>query len=65
MRKLLFLLVSILFVSIMSCTNDKAETKKEVIVVPSKQIIIEKETAPKGTSISLDKNGVKIETKNH
>ena len=46
---------------ITSCGNDKpAEVKKEVIVVPSSPI---KDPPKKPTTISLDKNGVKVETK--
>jgi hypothetical protein len=38
--------------------------KKEVIVVPSQQpVIIVKEPEKKSTTITLDKNGVKVEAK--
>lgn len=46
-----------------SCTDQKKETKKEVIVVPASPIIIVKDPPAKSTTISLDKNGVKVETK--
>lgn len=45
----------------------KPDTKKEVIVVPVTSpppaIIIEKAPAEKATTVTLDKNGVKIEAK--
>lgn len=43
----------------MSCSNEKAEVKKEVIVVPAKPAVVVK----KPTTIVLDKNGAKVETK--
>ena len=46
-----------------SCTDQKKETKKEVIVVPASPTIIVKDPPEKSTIISLDKNGVKVETK--
>lgn len=42
---------------VMSCSNRKTEVKKEVVVVPA---------APadkKPTTIALDKNGIKVESK--
>lgn len=51
-------------VIIMSCGNEKpAEVKKEVVVVPSSPTIVTKNPPKKPTTISLDKNGVKVETK--
>lgn len=46
---------------IYACTPK--EEKKEVIVVPTQTIIREKEPAKKTTTITLDKNGVKVEGK--
>jgi hypothetical protein len=58
----LFSLAAILF--IMSCGNDKpAEVKKEVIIVKPSPVIVTKDPPKKPTTISLDKNGVKVETK--
>ena len=55
----LFSLAVVLIIT--SCGNDEpAEVKKEVIVVPSPPI---KDPPKKPTTISLDKNGVKVETK--
>ncbi|OSZ79871.1 hypothetical protein CAP36_00985 [Chitinophagaceae bacterium IBVUCB2] len=50
-------------VVISSCGS--GEEKKEVIVVPSstQRVIIEKEPAKKTTTVTLDKNGVKVEGK--
>jgi len=47
----------------MSCAGKPAETKKEIIVVPAAPVIIIKEPVQKPTTITLDKNGVKVETK--
>ena len=46
-----------------SCGSEKA--KKEVIVVPTqtKTIVVEKEQTQPNTTITLDKNGVKVEAK--
>jgi hypothetical protein len=49
--------------TIMSCAGKPAEVKKEVIVVPSTPVIIVKDPPEKGTTITLDKNGVKVEAK--
>lgn len=46
-----------------SCTDEKKEVKKEVIVVPSTPTIIVKDPPAKSTTISLDKDGIKVETK--
>ena len=46
-----------------SCSNEPAEVKKEVIVVPAKPAVVVKETVKKPTTIVLDKNGAKVETK--
>lgn len=56
----LAVLTALLF---MSCSNEPAQTKKEVIVVPSKPAVVVKETVKKPTTIVLDKNGVKVEAK--
>jgi hypothetical protein len=63
MKKIIgFLSVALVLMAAPSC-GDK--TKKEVVVVPTqtKTIIVEKEPAPKNTVITLDKKGVKVETK--
>jgi hypothetical protein len=65
MKKIIGLFsVTVIFTAI-SCSNQPAETKKEVIVVPvtvekKEPVIIEKEPS---TTISLDKNGVKVKSK--
>lgn len=46
---------------IMSCKETPVE--KEVIIVPTKTVVVEKEPAEKSTSISLDKKGVELKTK--
>lgn len=68
MKKIIGLLSLVIAVTTMSCGNDTKETKKEVVVVPAapkKEVIVVPATpAPdKGTSVSVDKNGVKVEVK--
>lgn len=59
MKKFIGFLALGLVLTIMSC-SDKPD---KVVVVPATPIIIEKDAPEKGTSITLDKNGVKVETK--
>jgi hypothetical protein len=47
----------------MACNNKPAEVKKEVIVVPASPVIIVKDPPAKSTTVTLDKNGVKVQTK--
>ena len=63
MKKIIgFLLpVAVLMIVVYSCRP--TEVKKEVIVVPSSPVIIVKDPPVKPTTITLDKNGVKVETK--
>lgn len=64
MKKIIGLLSLVTVLVAASCTDKAPEAKKEVIVVPAAPVIIVKDPpAPNSTSISLDKNGVKIETK--
>ena len=62
MKKIIgfFALALVLTALAISC---RPEAKKEVIIVPSKPVIIVKEPAEKSTTITLDKNGVKVEAK--
>ncbi len=50
-------------VTMLSCSNKPAEEKKEVIIVPVAPVIVEKEVPEKSTTVTLDKNGVKVSTK--
>ncbi len=63
MKKIIafLLLAAGLTITVYSCRPQ--ETKKEVIVVPSTPVIIVKDPPEKGTTITLDKNGVKVEAK--
>jgi uncharacterized protein YcfL len=61
MKKIIVFLTLAVCVTTISCTDKKQETKKEVIVVPSKPTV--KVTSDKPTSISVDNNGVRVETK--
>lgn len=70
MKNIIGLLSLIAVFTAMSCTDQTKETKKEVIVVPAPAparapapapVIIVKD--PPATTISIDKNGVKVETK--
>ncbi len=61
--------LAVVFTAI-SCGNQPAEVKKEIIVVPSSPVtvpstpvIIVKDPPVKSTTIVLDKKGVKVETK--
>jgi hypothetical protein len=62
MKKIIGFISFAAILTIMSCKP--AETKKEVIVVPAAApVIIVKDPPAKGTTITLDKNGVKVEAK--
>ena len=61
MKKNISFLTLAIFFSIMACSDKPAQ--KEVIVVPSPPVIIVKDPPEKGTTIILDKNGVKVEVK--
>ncbi len=61
MKKAIVFLTMAVCVMATSCTDKTKETTKEVIVVPAKPV--EKAAPEKPTSISVDKNGVKVETK--
>lgn len=66
MKKIIGLLSLLAVFTAMSCTDQTKETKKEVIVVPAPApapVIIVKDPPAEGTTISVDKNGVKVETK--
>jgi hypothetical protein len=68
MKKIIGLFSVAIAFTFISCSNQPAETKKEVIVVPAPvekpaPVIIVKDPPAKSTSISVDKNGVKVETK--
>ena len=61
MNAIIGLLLLILFITLASCSNDKpAVVKKEIIVVPAPVV---KEVPEKSTTVIVDKNGVKVETK--
>ena len=68
MNKIIGLFSLAIVFTIISCSNQPAETKKEVIVVPAAPVekpapvIIVKDPPAKSTSVSVDKNGVKVET---
>ena len=53
MKKIIGFLSFAAVLTIMSCEGKPAEVKREVVVVP----------AEKGTTITLEKNGVKVEAK--
>jgi hypothetical protein len=63
MKKIISFLSLVVVVAVMAC-NDKP-VQKEVIVVPAPApVIIVKDPPEKsGTTITLDKNGVKVEAK--
>ena len=55
-----FLMLSL--VSIVACNDKPAEVKKEVIIVPTAPVVV-KEVPEKTTTITVDKNGVKVQAK--
>lgn len=58
-----FLSMALVLTAITYSCRPAAIKEKEVIVVPSAPVIIVKEPEKKATTITLDKNGVKIEAK--
>ena len=63
MKKIIIFLSLAVGFTTLSCNDKTKETKKEVIVVPASPTIIVKDAPAKSTSVSVDKNGVKVETK--
>ena len=59
MKKIIGFLLFAAVLTIMSCAGKPAEVKKEVIIVPAATPV----PPEKGTTITLDKNGVKVEAK--
>lgn len=59
MKKIIGFLLAGLMVTVLSCEEKPAK----VVVVPVTPVIIVKDPPAKGTTIILDKNGVKVETK--
>jgi hypothetical protein len=59
MKKIIGFLSFAVVLTIMSCAGKPAEVKKEVIIVPAATPV----PPEKGTTITLDKNGVKVEAK--
>ncbi len=62
MKKLTGILSVTLILAVVSCTDHTKEVKTETIVTPAEKVVVKEEPA-KPTSISVDKNGVKVETK--
>lgn len=67
MKKIIGFLSLAAVLTVASCNDKAPEVQKEVIVVPAAPVIIVKDPpvkeAEKGTTITFDKNGVKVETK--
>ncbi len=66
MKKIIGFLSLAAVLTAASCNDKAPEAKKEVIVVPAPPVIIVKDPPvkdPKSTTVTFDKNGVKIETK--
>ncbi len=68
MKKIISFLSLVVAVTAISCNDSAKEVKKEVIVLPAPApapapVIIVKDPPAKDPSITVDKNGVKIETK--
>lgn len=63
MKKIIGLLSLVTFVSLAACSDQPAETKKEIIVVNPSPVKVVADPPAKATSISVDKNGVQVTTK--
>lgn len=72
MKKLLMPVVIGATILLAACSNEPAPAaatqpaqpvQKEVIVVKPEPVVVKKETPEKETVVSLDKNGVKVQTK--
>lgn len=63
MKKTVSFLALVTLVTTISCSDKPAEVKKEIIVVPAAPTIIVKDPPAKATTIIVDKNGVKVESK--
>ena len=63
MKKIIGFLSFAAVLTIMSCAGKPAEAKRELIIVPAAPVIMVKDPPVKGTTITLDKNGVKVEAK--
>lgn len=63
MKKIISLVLLAAIFTTMACNNSPAETKEVIVVPQAAPVIIEKTAPPKGTTITLDKKGVKVETK--
>ncbi len=64
MKKLIGFVSLAVVLTAISCTDRTTEVKKEVIVVPAAApAVIVKEAPATPTTISVDKNGVKVQTK--
>lgn len=63
MKKHIGFFLMFALVTIMACNDKPAEVKKEVIIVPTAPVVVVKEVPEKTTSITVDKNGVKVQAK--
>jgi hypothetical protein len=64
MKKSIVFLSLLVVLAAISCTDRTTEVRKETIVTPAeKPAVIVRDEPSKPTSISVDKNGVKVETK--
>lgn len=63
MKKTVSFITLAALVTTISCSDKPAEVKKEIIVVPAAPTIIVKDPPAKATTITVDKNGVKVESK--
>lgn len=60
MKKILSFIIIASSISAVSCTERKEKTTKETIIVPQKTTVVKE--PQKSTSISVDKNGVKVKS---
>ena len=63
MKKIIGFLSLALVLIAMSCSDKPAEVKKEVIIVPTTPVVVVKDPPEKSTTVTVDKNGVKVVAK--
>ncbi len=60
MKNIIGIFIITVVLMIMGCKETPVE--KEVIIVPTKTVVVEKDAPAKSTSISLDKKGVELKS---
>jgi len=63
MKKIIVFFSLALVLITISCSDKPAEVKKEVIIVPTTPVVVVKDPPEKSTTVTVDKNGVKVVAK--